>query len=264
MTDAIFEPENGRFLPTARACSPWADNLLHGGPPAGLLARAIERLAGDSAMHLSRLTVDLFRLIPVAPLEVTARSVRQGRRIHAIEASLLVDGVEICRASGLLLRRSADPELAVNGTKENHPGPDGIEITSVSGRVSSTAPLREGFHTTVEARWVKQRPESGPAIVWLRIPVPFVAGEATSPLVRVAALSDFVNALSGGGHRGDMGFINADSTLYLHRAPIGEWICFQADRALSTGGLGVATAALYDIDGPIGRATQAVLANPVR
>ena len=288
MDDALFIPEGGRFVPTARAGSPWADGMVHGGPAAGLLARAVEQQAGAPQMHVARLTIDLFRPVPNQPLAVTARSVREGRRIHVVEASLLADGVEVCRASGLLLRGApAAPPPSADGSR-TPPGPEGIETTPLGGRRGHPArgtaaprtpggetipptsghaparPIRPGFHTTVEARWVSHTVEAGAAMAWLRTPVPLVAGEELTPLVRVAALADFVNPLSGAGARASAGFINVDCSIHLHRLPRGEWIGMRVERTVGPHGIGVAHAVLYDPAGPVGRCTQTALANPLR
>jgi len=54
MPDAIFIPEGDTFVPTDLARSPWGPNLLHGGPPAGLLARAIEHAVHDTDKPAAR------------------------------------------------------------------------------------------------------------------------------------------------------------------------------------------------------------------
>lgn len=265
MTDALFIPQNGCFVPTPKAGSPWADDLVHGGPPAGLLARAIERFVPDPELHVTRLTIDLFRPVPKQPLEVTVRSIREGRRIHVVEAALLTGGIEVCRAVGLLLRRigSSDGDGGVD-IAMLPPGPEGIATTPLAGRPAPDRPIRPGFHTTIEARRVPRSAEGGPVMAWLRTPVPLVAGEELSPLVRLAALSDFVNPLSGAGARTNGGYINVDSTIYIHRLPVGEWIGLRVERAVEPYGIGVAHAILYDRTGPVGRCTQAALANQPR
>lgn len=264
MTEAIFTPDGDRFRPSPAAGSPWADGLMHGGPPAALLARAIERHVADPAMHVSRLTIDLFRPVPMTPLQVTARSVRAGKRIHAVEASLLAGGVEVCRASGLLLRRTESPGAGRLSSAPPLDFPTDLTTTSLAGgkQPAGDQPRRPGFHTTAEARWVS-RPDAngGTAAVWLRIPVPVIAGEETTPLMRVAALCDFVNAV-GSFRRPDIApFINTDSTIYLHRPPAGEWIGIEVERAVEPGGVGVAASRISDAGGPIGRSMQALLAN---
>jgi len=46
MTPALFIPEGERFIPTELSRGPWTDDAQHGGPPAALLARAVERVDG--------------------------------------------------------------------------------------------------------------------------------------------------------------------------------------------------------------------------
>lgn len=261
MTDAVFERDGERFVPTKRAGSPWSDDLQHGGPPAGLLARAIENLAATAEMRIARLTVDLFRPVPMKPLTVAARSVREGKRIHAVDAVILADGIEVCRASGLLLRAVDTTHALAGGTI--HP-PSEPESGATGWLIEKqTAPRREGFHTAAEIRRLP-RTETGPAIAWIRVPE-LVEGETMSPTVRLAATCDFVNAVGSMGARSDgLGFINSDSTVYLHRPPAGEWICLQVERGIEPDGIGVSSAVLFDREGSIGRATQAVLANQMR
>ncbi len=265
--DAIFVPDGGRFVPTKRAGSPWGPGLLHGGPPAGLLARAIEHHVPDPTFAVTRLTIDLFRPVPMQPLEVRAETVREGNRIHAVQAGLFADDVEVSRATAVLLRKSeaqADPHEG----RAMPPGPEGLATSSMGGGMRRMEGPPEhvpsGFHTTIEVRWVNRPYEHGPNMAWIRIPVPLVAGEPTSPLVRAAAVSDFGNAFANIGRPGGPGYINADITLYLHRLPDGEWVGMQAQRVTEPVGLGVATTTLYDHLGPIGGTMHALLANQRR
>ena len=59
--EVIFEPDGTLFRPTVAALSPWSDEALHGGPPAMLLAREIERVASDQPMIITRMSVELLR-----------------------------------------------------------------------------------------------------------------------------------------------------------------------------------------------------------
>lgn len=263
MTDAIFVPEGDRFVPTRRAGSPWGEGLVHGGPPAGLLARAIERHASMLDMPVVRLTVDLFRPVPMRPLTVRTRTLRAGSRIHVAEAALWADDTEVCRATGLLLRTSSVEVPQNEGLFAVPEGPDGIAISGVAGG-ARPAGVRPGFHTTIEVRWVTRPEDPGPNTAWIRIPVPLVAGEAITPLQRLAATSDFGSAFSHLGRPGQTGFINADITLYVHRLPEGEWIGLQAERVVEPHGIGVAQALLFDPRGLVGRCVLAVLANQRR
>ena len=272
MTDCIFIAEGDAFLPTELAGSPWGPGLLHGGPPAGLLARAIERASPSPDMHVARLTIDLFRPVPAEPLRTRTNVLRQGHRIAVIEASLIAGDTEVSRATGLLLRRSEvdlpDHALPPPAWVVGH---EGVQTTSMSSifstdgdgvrRGPSGGAVLPGFHTAVEVRRVGGAPGTGKATAWIRIPVPFVRGEETTPLVRVAATSDFGNALGHIRPNESVGFINADITLYLHRMADGEWICLEANGVAQPYGLGMIETAVLDQHGPIGRVCQAVIVN---
>jgi hypothetical protein len=259
--EAIFISDAGAFRPTELAGSPWGPGLLHGGPPAGLLARAIERSIRDPELAVARITTDLFRPVPMEPLHTHTEVVREGRRIVVVRASLFAGEVEVSRATGLALRRTeiALPEFARFATPPP-PGPDGIDQSGLT--VGSGAPRWKGFHTTIEVRRVEGKPGTGRGIAWIRIPCPFVAGEETSPLVRAAAISDFGNGL-GHIHAGEgLGFINVDITMHLHRPPEGEWIGMDVVAGAQTTGIGMNEATLFDTTGPFARVSQSLLANP--
>ena len=79
MTDALFEPDGDRLIPTDFARGPWDPRALHGGPTGALLARAIESAPTDGiAFEVARLTVELLRPVPVEPLVLAAEVVRPG------------------------------------------------------------------------------------------------------------------------------------------------------------------------------------------
>lgn len=82
--------------------------------------------------------------------------------------------------------------------------------------------------------------------------------------MRLAASADFTNAVGSIGRQRTTPFINVDCSLYLQRLPAGEWIGFNVERSIEPVGVGVARATLYDLGGPVGQSTQALLANPMR
>ncbi len=69
--------------------------------------------------------------------------------------------------------------------------------------------------------------------MWSRLLVPVVAGEAPSPLQRVAAAADFGNGVSRIVDFETHIFINPDLTVALARLPVGEWIGFDMVSRLS-------------------------------
>ena len=260
VADALFVPDGDRFVPTALCRGPWSPDAQHGGPPAALLARGAERFAGGEEMEVTRLTVELLRPVPLAPLRVAAHAARPGRKVQLVALSLAAGDVEVARAVALRIRRRPLPMPAdLPASPAPPPGP--------SAGASGTPPWGDGlarpaFHSdAVDHRFVAggfDRP--GPATEWIRLRVPIVAGEPVSPLVRVAAAADFGNGISWvlsrlAGYR----FINPDLTIYLHRMPIGEWVCLEATTAVEPHGIGMAESRLWDERGPIGRSVQSLL-----
>src|SRR5438105_1407342 len=106
MAKPAFTVTGEHYLPMPGSRSGWGENMVSGGPVAGLLAREIERVTAEPELQLARLTVDLFHPVPMLPLQVTVRTLRRGKRIHVVEAGLIAEGKQVTRAVGHLLRRS--------------------------------------------------------------------------------------------------------------------------------------------------------------
>src|SRR3954452_23588135 len=78
--------ETFESLPTT--AGPWSPDAQHGGPPAALLARAVEGLAERSRARMARFTMELLGPVPVGPVEVTASVRRPGRSVQLLGAEL--------------------------------------------------------------------------------------------------------------------------------------------------------------------------------
>jgi hypothetical protein len=251
MTALFTEAGPDTWLPTDVARGPWDPNALHGGPAAALLARALEPLLDP--LQPSRLTVELLRPVPAAPLRVTARLTRDGRKIRLAEATIEHDGRAVASAVGLAIRTK--PMRVAEQAADLPPGP-----ASGVGPDRSLDPY-DAFHNKgVQHSFVRgEFGVPGPATDWIRLRYPLIEGEAPSPLQRVAAAADFGNGISGLDLMNDLLFINPDLTIYLHRLPVGEWVCLDAVSRYEPHGIGFATSALYDEQGPIGRSVQSLL-----
>lgn len=223
---------------------------------AALLARAASAVATDGPMHPARLTIELLRPVPLAPLTTTTRVLRPGRRVQLVEASLHSDRHEVARATMLRIRAQALPLPAGMGDVPIHPGPD------------AAVPLRPGWggdvvayhshateHRAVRGSWT----EPGPIVDWIRLRCSVLPGETPSPIERVAAAADFGNGVSWVLPFDAWTFINPDLTISLHRLPVGEWVCLDAVTLPGPDGIGIAESALHDERGRIGRAVQSLL-----
>jgi hypothetical protein len=95
--------------------------------------------------------------------------------------------------------------------------------------------------------------------VWIRARVPLVLGEAPSPLQRVMIAADSGNGVAVVLDPARYTFINADLTVYLHRPPVGEWLCLDALTLPERSGVGVSQSRLWDRHGPLGWALQSLV-----
>ena len=87
--EAFFVPQGDAYAPTELTRGPWDPDSQHAGPPAALIGREIERLDGEGARQVGRITFEILRAVPIAPLRVEARVVRPGRSVELVEAQPL-------------------------------------------------------------------------------------------------------------------------------------------------------------------------------
>ena len=230
------------FVPTSRGQGPWSPGHLFGGVPAALFAQILERTPTLAPMQVARLTVDLLRPVPMRPAEVTVRVVREGKRIQVLEGSMVVEGTEVARASALRLRTIDLADLELPGG-QSPPGPESFPVQDHRG--PTTDGSRPGMADSVDYAYAEEIFD-GPT--WVRLRVPLLASEDTSPLARMAFAADFV---SGVGHPRQLPVtgINADITVNVIRYPTGAWLCIGGSGWTGPGGVGLAQATLSDRDG---------------
>ena len=258
MTDlptCLYEPDGDLFHPTGLTRGPWDPGFQHAGPPAALLARAVERAADISPGQAGRLGYDILRPVPLAPHRIETRTLRPGRNVEQIEA-VLTDagsGDGLMRLSAWRLRRE-ELELPA-GVGEPDPPPLPASQGGISLPAFWTEPV--AYHAALDWRFVDgDFEEPGPATVWTRLRVPLVAGEEASPLERMLVMAD---AASGVSHVLDWAawmFINVDLGIHLERLPEGEWMAMNAVTRLGPAGAGLCTSVLSDERGRVGVSTQ--------
>jgi acyl-CoA thioesterase len=251
MPNAFFTRVGDNFLPTAHAVGPWNPNSLHGRVVAGLLGRTLWLKHGDDAFHPTRLTVDMFRLPAMSPLQVRTESVREGNRIRVAEGIVMQGGAEVARGSIVLLRRTEDPnDDTWRPPSWDVPGPEEIGQAGPApfANIWETRPINYTQGVSEQRR------------TWLRETRLLVEGEPLTPFVRCAVAADFTSPLANMGTNG-LSFVNADITLYLHRLPGTEWLGFEVASHQSADGIAISETTLYDESGPIGKSLVCAVAN---
>lgn len=263
MNEAFYLPDpadSRRFVSTELTRGPWSPDAQHAGPPSALLGHVIERCDPRPGFRVGRVAVEILGPVPLAPLVAEARVVRPGRSVELIEATLSTERGPVLRANAWRFKL-ADPPLDLPARflpSGSRPGPD---ESPAPEPFPSTQPV--GFHTGIEYRFAAGSfAEPGPAVCWIRLKYPIVAGTTPSPLERTLAAADSGNGVSSVLDWNSYLFINTDLTVTLHRQPVGEWVCLDAVTHPQPHGIGLAESALFDEKGPLGRSTQTLFLSP--
>lgn len=254
MNDAVFDLRADVAHPTELARGPWDPGAQHGGAPAALLAAVLEQRAAPQT--IARVTVELLRPVPLAPLQWAVDG-SAGRSAGRFTASLTAGGRMVARAHALSCL-TAPLDLVEPA------GGDGARMALPTDdtplRIPGMPEQRSFYYTAMEARLASGSVTApGPSAVWFRLRCPLIAGEPPTPLVRAVAAADFASGTSWVLPFGAYRYVNADLTVYLHRAPTGEWIGVEAETTIDPRGVGVTVTRLFDRDGRVGGAQQTLL-----
>ncbi len=253
----FFIPDGETFVATESTRGPWSPQHQHGGPPAALLTRAMEELAGDDTL-LTRLTFDFLRPVPIGPLIVRAELTRAGARVRRFQATLAAtDGTSLVQASAVALRTGPTlPESVGN----SDPAPAPPEASAPFEFVFFADAV--GYQTSVETRIARGTWGQGPVAAWMRTRVPLVAGENPSPLQRLLIVADSASGVAVVLDYTRYTYVNADLTVAVHRVPEGEWICLDASTVAEAYGVGLTRARLWDARGALGVSLQSCVVEP--
>ena len=211
-------------------------------------------------MQVARFTIDLFRPVPLEPLEVDVEILRDGRRIQVVEAVLRHGDVRVGRATALKIRTAEVALPDVDQEPWEQPiGPEQAVPVEDFWDFGGSELLR--FHRdAVEIRTIGDSfMRHGPGISWFRLKHAVVAGEVPSPFVRLVTVADMSNGNSQALDPTAFIYVNPDITLYAHRLPVGEWVGMKSAAHQHRSGIGLADTRVFDESGPLGRINQAQL-----
>jgi Thioesterase-like superfamily len=247
---------DGVYQPTVHAQGAWSEHEQHMAPVSGLLTHALERHEPRDELQLARITFDILGMIPAQRSTVRTRTLRPGRTVELVEATLAVAGRDVVRATAWRLSRQ--DTAAVAGVEETPLPPpedsepwDGMDIWA------------GGYIASVDFRVVAGRRE-GRGRAWLRTPYRLVDGEESTELARFVGLVDTANGIGARQSPEAWMFPNTDLTIHLHRAPRLPWVGMDGRVSWGPTGLGVTATVLHDADGPVGHAQQILTVRPQR
>jgi Thioesterase-like superfamily len=252
MSAAFYLGQGDCYTATPSTVGPWDSRLQHGGPVAALLGSRIEAAAASSHQRVAQVAMDFFGPVPVATLDVKTELLRPGKKISLWSAEAAVAGRRAVRVNAWLLavEEGRNPAVRLDDT----PAP---LFPERAVETYFSAVPRFGYGDALEWRFAEGGFDSlGPATVWSKLRVAIVDGEPVSPLSRVLAMVDSANGISAELDVGAYLFVPVHLTVTVARPPRGEWVCMRAVTSLSSDGVGVTRAQLFDERAMIGEALQ--------
>jgi hypothetical protein len=250
---SVYRLDGTTAVASELSSGPWG-RMQHGSAPAALIAYVAENVPSEQPMRVARLTIDLMRPVPIAPLTIKTEIVRDGRKIRLLRVDLLAEGALVVGGSVLQIRRM--PTELPEGIADEQvtlPGPE-------AGRRANVKKDVNPFLSLIDISIVKggfNKP--GPCAAWFRAERPIIEGTPLSKLMSAAIAADFCNGASALLDFRQWTFINGDLTISLARDPVDDWILLDAETWLGPDGAGLAFGRLADKQGYFGRAVQSIL-----
>ncbi|MFD4659759.1 thioesterase family protein [Kitasatospora sp. NPDC058444] len=250
------------YKPTVQAQGAWHPDEQHFSPLGGLIVHAIDRHRADrqqagraaDGLALARISYDILGLIALDEFEITVETVRPGRTIELVEATVVIGGRAVVRARAWFLAQL--DTTAVAGTHDEPlPGPEEFEPWAMAELWGG------GYIASIDVRRRKTAP--GRAAAWISSPVELVAGEPSGPHASFVTLVDTANGIAVRQDPTAWMFPNTDLTIHFHRRPEGRWTGLDTSVSFGPAGHGVTSTVLHDVHGPLGRAEQILTVRPL-
>ncbi|EHN78354.1 hypothetical protein SMCF_2104 [Streptomyces coelicoflavus ZG0656] len=257
--DSYYERiDEHRYKPTPHAGGAWSRDEQHFSPLGGLIVHAVDRhLAGRPGvadMSLSRISFDILGRPALDECEIRVETIRPGRTIELVEATVLMADRSVARARAWLLA-DGDTSAVAGGGAGRLTAPDTL------ARWPMESEWPGGYIASLDVRPLAP-PSPGRTTAWVSTGLDLVAGESASPLASYVALVDTANGIAVRRSPREWMFPNVDLTLHLHRAPRGRWTGLDTTVVFGPTGQGITSTVLHDLDGPVGHAQQLLTVRP--
>ncbi|MBA8826336.1 hypothetical protein FHX42_003712 [Saccharopolyspora lacisalsi] len=247
-----------RFRPTAHAVGAWRGDEQHFSPLGGLIVHAIERVRASEQrpdMMISRISCDILGRIALDEFDVHVETLRAGRTIELVEATVVISQRPVVRARVWLLA-AQDTSTVAGGDPDPLQHPESLQPWNMSSLWPG------GYIASLDVRPVGP-PQPGRTAAWVSTPVELVAGESASPLASYVALVDTANGIAVRQEPTKWMFPNVDLSVHLHRLPEGRWTGLDTSVVFGSHGQGVTSTVLHDTRGALGQAEQILTVRPL-
>lgn len=251
MTDAYYRRiDANTFQPTIHTQGAWQETEQHMAVASALVTFALEQHESRDDMQIARITWEIFGMIPFTPSHVEVTTIRPGRTIELLEATLTIGSRVIIRARAW--RLAVSDTSAYAGSEL--PTMDGPSAGAVE---DATLTWPGGYIASLITRELPGgRP--GRRQVWLKTKATLVEGEQVGPLAELVTRCDTANGIAVRIDPKKLMYPNVELSLHLVRAPKRGWIGLDTAVTFGPTGLGLTSSTIHDEDGPVGRVEQAL------
>jgi len=243
------------FRPAIHVQGAWREDEQHLAPVCGLLIHEMETHDPRPELQLGKVTFDALGVIGLDDSTVEVRTLRPGRTIEQIEATLSVGDRPAVRATGWRLAIT-DTAMVAGGERDPLPDPEGLPEWDGSSVWTG------GFIASLDMRTVQQQ-MPGRGKVWVRPRYPLVEGEAAADIAAYLGAVDTANGIATRVPPGEWMYPNVDLTVHLFRTPAAPWVGLDTRVTFGSTGLGLTSSTLHDVHGPVGRAEQSLTVRAV-
>ena len=234
----------------------WNPHEQHMAASTGILTHELEHYMPREDMRIGRISLDIFGLIHFGEFSISTRSIRGGRTIELIEATMSANGKTCIVARAWRMLTSDTSEVA------------GLEDTPIIS--PDNLPIWDGLQHWdggfIRSIFTHADPQNleGKGIVWITTEVAMVADstetvQPTTDFVHLMGLVDTANGIVPRIHQPDeikWLFPNLDLQIHLHRKPQGKWLGLQTVQQIGADGVGLTSSILHDEKGAFGRSEQ--------
>jgi len=246
---------HGRYQPTLHVQGAWQPHEQHMAPVSGLLMHAVDQHEPRDGMQAARISFEILGMIPAEVSEISVRTVRPGRTIELVEATLAVDGRTVVRASVWRLSRQ-DTSAVAGGAPPRMPEPEAM--TQWTG--SDVWP--GGYIAALE--FCNGRDNvPGRGQVWIRTDTTLVEGVTSSPTAAFVGLVDTANGVATRVGPREWMYPNVDLSIHLYRQPVSGPVGLDTTVVFGADGVGLTSSTLHDVHGPVGRSEQILTVRPL-
>ncbi len=254
----FHQREDGAFVGNDPARGPWSADHCHAGPVSGLIVRAAETEVGPEKM-LTRLTVDLLRPLPLSGLRVAAETTRHTKTLATTRVTVHDLDDTLCATATTMHLARRDLGTVPNVDVIPLRFEDAVDGPFPIGELRHDLP---GFAHYSDIRYpAGGKRGAGPKAIWMRTPN-LLEGEVQSPIQSLCPLADCGNGISWNAPTAEMGFMNTDLTVNIHREPVSDWLAADSISHWQPSGVGMSQSVLYDAEGPVGTALQTLVLFP--